>query len=542
MNTHLQLISQFAQDLIRLNTQHDLSWYVVEEIVGKLELEDCVIYCFDESKDILVQIAAFGEKQNESRTIHEAINIPLGKGITGSVALSKKSEIIGDILLDERYISDLNNMRSEIAIPIVHEGKLYGVIDCESTQVNFFNQDHLDFMKIIASMLGARLSECHLVNELKRHQIALSESEAKYRSLFEKSDDAMMLMSENTFVLCNESSARMFEYATAAEMETIHPSAVSPEYQFCGKTSFDKAEEMMQTALTEGYNRFEWIHSRKSGQNFYAEVTLTRILYDDEPGIFAIVRDITDTKNTEQAMLDALSIAEKANISKARFLANMSHELRTPLNAIIGFSDAISHEIHGAVTPNIYKSYVQDIHNSGLFLLDLINNLLELSSIDANELEIRKSTILIRALTEDITSYVGSLLLQKEMELTCNIEEAPESILADERALKQILLNLISNAIKFSDPKTKISMTIKNSPSHVEISVSDQGFGMPPEILKNITKRFDRGIFDPWNTAIEGSGLGLAIVEGLIALHNGKLSIESQVDIGSTFSVSLPKK
>lgn len=541
MNKHLQLISQFAQDLIMLKTQGDLSWYVAEEIVGKLEFEDCVIYSFDEAQNFLTQVAAYGEKKQVDRTIIEPIIIAMGQGISGAVALNKKAEIIDDVWQDERYIVDLRNMRSEITVPIVHEGQLFGVIDCESSEVGFFKQDHLDFLKIIASMLGARLSEVWLVNELKRHQQALSESEEKYRSLFEKSDDAMMLMLHNKFVMCNAASARMFHYTSAAEMEKIHPSAVSPEFQKCGKTSFEKAEEMMSVAQSEGYNRFEWVHRKKSGVDFYAEVTLTKIMFENQPGFYAIVRDITEAKNAELTMVNALSIAEKANVAKARFLANMSHELRTPLNAIIGFSDVISNEIHGAITPDIYKSYVDHIHNSGKFLLDLINDVLELSSIDAQEVEVHEETIFVEALIKDVSSYIGSLLIKKDIELICEMEEGAEKISADERAIKQILINLINNAIKFSSAGTHIFLSFKKTPSDFVIGVKDEGFGMSAEVIKNVTKRFDRGVFDPWNTAIEGSGLGLAIVEGLIALHKGTLSIESQVGKGSTFTVTIPQ-
>ena len=526
----LQLLNKFARDLMRLSTADELIWYVVEEVVGQQGFIDCVVYLYDRRENMLIQKAAFGAKQGPEHSIKDAIRIPPGAGITGSVALSKQVEIIPDTKLDDRYIEDLRNMRSEIAVPIVHENTLLGVIDCEHSTPGYFTQDHADFLGTVASMLAVRLTQWETMERLV-------ESEEKYRRLFEESDDAMMLVTENKFELCNQAAAKIFHYASAEEMQACHPSEVSPEFQPCGTTSFEKAERMMKIALEKGYNRFEWMHKKKTGEEFPVEVTLTRVPYHGQIGLYAICRDITGPKADQAALKNALEEAEAANIAKSAFLANMSHELRTPLNAVIGMSEVMKTNMFGPMGCAKYEEYATDIYRSGNFLLNMINDVLDLSAIDAKERKIKLVPVDVTDLVSECLSMIVEQARKKHIEPRADLKKAPLSIEADARGIRQILL---SNAVKFSKPAGTLTLTVKETRDDVFFVVADTGCGIPQENLKSITHRFDRGHLDPTN-AVEGTGLGLAIVEQLIALHNGNLKIDSVVGKGTTVTVSLPK-
>ena len=155
----LRIINDFANDLIRLSSSEELIWYVVEEVVGQLGFLDCVIYLYDHERNLLVQKAAFGAKRGIDGGVSDALELPLGKGITGAAAESMKPIVIADTANDPRYVQDLRNMRSEITVPIVLEGRLYGVIDSEHPSVDFYSESHLRFLSTIATMLASRLAQ-----------------------------------------------------------------------------------------------------------------------------------------------------------------------------------------------------------------------------------------------------------------------------------------------------------------------------------------------------------------------------------------------
>lgn len=536
----LRIINDFARDLIRLSSSDDLIWYVVEEIVGQLGFVDCVIYLYDRKRNLLVQKAAFGAKRSIDGGVSDALELPMGKGITGFVAESLSPVIIQDTREDPRYVLDLRNMRSEITVPIMLEGTLYGVIDSEHPSVGFYNESHLSFLNTIATMLASRLAQWEAMEQLNESTSRLSESEDKYRQLFERSDDAMMLLTENQFELVNPAAARVFRYDSSREMEQVHPSNVSPEFQPCGRTSFEKAEDMMRIAMEVGYNRFEWMHKKKDGEIFPVEVTLTRVPYEGDTALYAICRDITAAKADQEALRFARDKAEQANAAKSSFLANMSHELRTPLNAIIGMSEVMDKKMFGPLGDDRYEIYAGDIFRSGTFLLNMINDILDLSAIDADEMVLEKITMDSAEAVKDCRAMVRAIALKRDIDIKTKIADGADTLWADDRAFRQILINLLSNAVKFSARGSTVDLVVDCDKNSTLLIVSDHGQGIPEHKLQTITKRFDRGGVAP-HDAVEGTGLGLSIVESLVKLHDGELYIESEEGAGTTVTVALPK-
>jgi two-component system cell cycle sensor histidine kinase PleC len=232
--------------------------------------------------------------------------------------------------------------------------------------------------------------------------------------------------------------------------------------------------------------------------------------------------------------------AEAANASKTAFLANMSHELRTPLNAILGFSEIIARECLGPVGSPRYKEYAGDIHNSGAHLLSLINDLLDVAKIEAGRMEIEPIEIDTHHTLESALKFVGVRARERGQSLTIAVDPAAATIYADERALKQMVINLVSNSVKFTPPGGRIGVSARaNAAGDFELSVQDNGPGIPREKIDRIFQPFSQ-LDNRYDRQAGGTGLGLALVRGLADLHGGRAWIESEEGQGTRVFVVLP--
>ncbi|MCW5592701.1 MAG: HAMP domain-containing histidine kinase, partial [Burkholderiales bacterium] len=229
----------------------------------------------------------------------------------------------------------------------------------------------------------------------------------------------------------------------------------------------------------------------------------------------------------------------EANRHKSEFLANMSHELRTPLNAIIGFSEALDARMFGELNDK-QAEYIRDIHSSGRHLLSLINDILDLSKVEAGRMELQLSEFDATQALEAAMALVRERAARQGIRLA--LEPAPDlgAIRADERRLKQILLNLLSNAVKFTPPGGCVTIRARRASGALEVSVSDTGVGIAPEDHQAIFEEFRQVGGDATRKA-EGTGLGLALTRRLVALHGGTIRVESEPGRGSTFTFTIPE-
>jgi len=233
--------------------------------------------------------------------------------------------------------------------------------------------------------------------------------------------------------------------------------------------------------------------------------------------------------------------AETANASKTAFLANMSHELRTPLNAILGFSEIIAKECFGSVGSQRYREYAGDIHLSGSHLLSLINDLLDVAKIEAGRMEIQPDLLDVRRTFEGALTIIGAKARDRRQDLLIDIDPASPQLFADERALKQILINLVSNAVKFTPVGGRIRVVGSRAPcGDFQIIVEDNGPGIPREKLGGIFRPFSQ-VDNSYDRQGGGTGLGLALVRGLTELHGGRAWIESDYGNGCRAYVVLPR-
>jgi cell cycle sensor histidine kinase DivJ len=255
--------------------------------------------------------------------------------------------------------------------------------------------------------------------------------------------------------------------------------------------------------------------------------------------IVAVTRDIAERKRQEQALVEARDAALAASRAKTAFLANMSHELRTPLNAIIGFSEVTMREMFGAISPR-YQEYARLIHESGTHLLDLINSVLDMSKIEAGKFELSEELFNLEETAQSALRVLKIPAERSAVMLRLEIAPAARQVFADRRAIKQILVNLLSNGVKYTPPGGEVAVIAALAPDRaVEISVRDTGSGIPSADLARLGQPFEQ-VETAEVRAKEGTGLGLALVKSLAQLHGGEARIASVLGIGTTVTVRLP--
>jgi len=316
----------------------------------------------------------------------------------------------------------------------------------------------------------------------------------------------------------------------------------NPSILKSGTTSPELYQNFWSTIKSGNEWRGEIEDKRKDGSLYWAAMSVTPVknLVGEVTHFVAVHEDISDRKVAEQRILDAHREAETANKAKSELLANMSHELRTPLNAIIGFSDTLLSEILGPLSTDKQREYVNDIHHSGQHLLELINDILDMSAIEAGKVELSQDLVEIPDILDSSFRLVGPRAKLGEVSLSSEFEPDLPLLRVDERRTKQILLNLLSNAVKFTEPGGSVVAKAKLTQNgEMEITVSDNGIGMDADEVKKALTRFgqaDSGL----DRKHEGTGLGLPLTRKLLELHDGKLRIESKKNKGTVATAVFP--
>ena len=384
-----------------------------------------------------------------------------------------------------------------------------------------------------------------VIDEEKALERALRASEARYREAeriarlihwsVALSPDGKW---ENNVVTYSDGAVEMFGIAeherqvrNAETLEWVHPDDRAPLRTALIKGIEDRQREFSVTyriVRPDGCVRWVVEHVR----NEYDE-TGRRI------SAFGIIQDITEHRQRELQLSAAYLRADLASRAKTQFLATMSHELRTPLNAIIGFSEVMKEEIMGPLGTPGYKDYAADIHGSGTFLLSIINELLDLSLIDSGEMKLDEALVQIDKIAESSVALLRSKAAAKGIKLTQAAPRNPPLLRGDARRIKQAVVNLLTNAIKFTPSGGSVEISASWSDEGMALTVSDTGIGIAAADLDRVTKPFVQ--VENWLARKhEGAGLGLAITKSICELHGGTLVLESTLGQGTVARILLP--
>jgi PAS domain S-box-containing protein len=407
------------------------------------------------------------------------------------------------------------------------------------------------------------------ISDCKRSEVALLNSERRYQALFNHKSDIVLIhgftetKEKSRFIEVNDTACNILGYSRA-ELLTMTPSDLMPKDFLCKR-------EGIETLRSQKYASQEVLLQTKDGRILPVELSMSELeTVEGTPLVIAFARDISDRKQVEAQIQQQNQELLRATRLKDEFLANMSHELRTPLNAILGMSEALLEEVYGTLNER-QKGSIATIENSGQLLLALINDILELSKIGAGKLELNIAKASISELCKSSLVFVKQQAFKKEIQLNLILPKNLGEMAVDERRIRQVLINLLTNAVKFTPIGGRVNLEVYYEPMEVNlaeripinsakissnlkaklqdcppeqghyvcISVTDTGIGIAPADQLKLFQPFFQ-VESALNRQYEGTGLGLALVKQIVELHEGDVSLRSELGQGSCFTVRLP--
>lgn len=401
--------------------------------------------------------------------------------------------------------------------------------------VSMIRMDENKNMRVVGSFTD--------MDERERAEKALSEAERKYRSIWENAASGIYQVTpEGLFLSANPAMARIFGYEG--------PEYLMREVRNAHQELFVNPRERMKflrgldTELGSFQEIFESQAYCRDGKKIWVQESIRPVVDDEKHVLYyeGSLEDITKRKEAEGQLQAAKAESDVANRAKSEFLANMSHELRTPLNSIIGFSEIIRNEVFGPISPRSYLEYARDIHDSGKNLLAIINQILDISRIDAGERELKESLFDLRKVVSVALEIMMPKVTAAELTLIENGIESLPKLVGEEVAVKQMLVNILSNAVKFTPAGGRVTLGGEiDAVGNLRISVSDTGVGLGEDEIQRVMSPFG-GVDGRLNKSTSGIGLGLSLVRSLMTLHGGQVEIFSQKGLGTTVTLVFPKE
>jgi PAS domain S-box-containing protein len=522
----------------------ELSWLVINDadipdlmnhvvgLTGKtLNTEYSTIYEFlpDHSKLVLRAGTGWKKELIGSATVETG-----EKSHAGFTLHSNEPVVLEDADTEERFkLSPLlkdHGIKSGMTVIITGRERPFGILGVHTTQLRRFTADDVIYIQNVANTLS-------LAIERRRAEDELRESEENYRNLYEEAPNAYFSVgTDGKIIKANRRAGEMLGFTRP---ELIGKPV--PELHADTPSGKAKAKEIFKTLITGKEIRGEELEmQRKDGSRVWVALSV-RPVKDESGKVIAsrsIAVDITERKLAEEIRVEKERL-EYASKAKSDFLASMSHELRTPLNAVLGFAELLKIEGECKLSEK-QKRYVDNIQTSGNFLLNLINDILDLSKVEAGKIELKKEKLSIPITIDETITLIKEKAIKHNIIIKKEIDPGLDCIEADRQRVKQILFNLLSNAVKFSKEEGgTVTITAKKVGEIMQVSVSDTGIGIKPENMERLFQKFEqleKGI----SARYGGTGLGLSICKQLSEQHGGKIWAESKYGEGSTFTFTLP--
>jgi cell cycle sensor histidine kinase DivJ len=392
----------------------------------------------------------------------------------------------------------------------------------------------ITMVSVLAALAQAVMLAVAAQDRQRAADEAAAQGAAMYRFLADNAMDLITRHSADGRINFATPASRALLGRSPAELEGLAPAAlVHPDDLGPMQAAFMEAAYLGRAGTAEV--RFK--HS--NGSTVWAEIRCRPADGPAPADIVAVTRDISERKRQERALIEARDAAEGASRAKTAFLANMSHELRTPLNAIIGFSEVMTEEIFGPVGSPRYKEYARHIHESGGHLLDLINSVLDMSKIEAGKFELHEEVFDLSDAAASAIRFVSPAAERGGVTLKLAVTPAAQRAFADKRAVKQMLINLIANGVKFTPRGGDVRVAARAAGTGLEIAVADSGAGIAKADLERLGRPFEQ-VEGAHTRTREGTGLGLALVKSLAAMHGGEAVLTSALGEGTTVTVRLP--
>jgi signal transduction histidine kinase len=460
-----------------------------------------------------------------------------------------------------------------LSVPLMREDRAIGAIALWRMEARRFSDKQIALIKTFADQAAIAIENVRLFNETKEaleQQTAISEILRVISSSPTDVQPVLDAIAERAAQLCDASAASMYltDGDTLRHLASKGPSPDPVSHvdslpinrdSISGRALLERRTIEVNDMLAEGADYPLSLEiAQRDGHRTVVVVPLFR---EGKPFGTIVLRrkEVRPFSERELALLqtfgDQAAIAlenvrlfreiedksrqlEVANKHKSEFLANMSHELRTPLNAIIGFSEVLLEKMFGEINVK-QQDYLSDIHSSGRHLLALINDILDLSKIEAGRMELEPSDFDVPSALQNALTLVRERAQRHGIALSLQIDPAVRELRADERKFKQILVNLLSNAVKFTPDGGRVALRARPVENGLEVSVSDTGIGIAPEDQEKVFEEF-RQVGGDYKTKQEGTGLGLALARRFVELHRGVITVQSELGKGATFTFTIP--
>lgn len=568
--TELETLYESGLAISQLLTPQEIAQEVIGVLARKLEWNHIAVRKYD-AKSNSVKLIGFSkpdinpqDAEEYTKKMNSLISNP-SQGLSGWATSTGKSIRVANVKADDRYIKTFDEISSGIYVPLKIGERVIGSISVESELENAFNKYDERLLETLAGQAAIAIENANLFSELQTELIQRQLIEGEVRQLNAELENRV---EERTLQI--EATKRRLELATHAgqigvweyipkenkviwdeRMYMIHHvhtgefEGTSESWaKYIHPDDIEKSQMNTRFAFTENLllnneHRIIW----PDGTIRFISTSATPVFSEDSnkpDRVIGICMDITDNKKFEEALKLTNAEMENALQVKDEFLANMSHELRTPLNAILGISESLEEQIIGKLNEKQSK-YVGIIKESGRHLLELINDILDISKIEAGRMELDFHPIGVEKLCQASLRMIKELAQKKDIQVSFKLNGEVTTIMGDERRLKQVLVNLLSNAVKFTAQGKKIGLEVNGYPEKNEVtfSVWDTGIGIAQEDLKYLFKPFvqlDAGLAREY----QGTGLGLALVAQMVRLHGGLVGANSEPNKGSTFTITLP--
>ena len=429
---------------------------------------------------------------------------------------------------------------------------------------------HYVWMRARAQVIRTASGRVHIIgiamDVTEQHRLAQRYAEADQRlaDAIESTSEAFVLWDKNDrLVMCNDHFQHAYGLpdrvlVPGTERSVVNSAAARPviERRIADPDRSGYAQTAEVQLADERWLQINERRTRDGGMvSVGTDITLLKRnqerLRDSERRLMATINDLSASRQTLERQKSELSVAnanyqaekeraEAANHAKSEFLANMSHELRTPLNAILGFSEMLLNQMFGPVGSPKYTEYAKDIHDSGKHLLNVINDILDMSKIEAGHMKLQCEVVDLAPLIEESLRFIAipaaSRGIAVEQRISCGL-----TVPADRRAIKQILLNILSNAVKFTNDGGRVAVRARRVDGAAVVTIADTGIGIPKSAMGKIGQPFEQ-VQNQYAKSKGGSGLGLAISRSLIRLHGGTMKIRSQENVGTVISLRIPDK
>lgn len=529
----LETTTQIGRQITTILDINELMEYVVDHLQREFGFYYTQIYLVNEENKNLVLVHGSGDVGQQLKA--EGYKQEIGKGIIGTVAKTNEYFLANDITRSSSFVflSLLPDTRAELALPLRQGGRVVGVLDIQSEQPNRFTPAEVPLFQSIANQTAVAIENAGLLAET---QAALEEVERLNRQLTRQGWENVQqdlpvrgyrFSEGKSTVITSDSDIWLSPMKQAATQKQLIRQIGS------GNGKQNEAELAVPLMLRGQVIGVLGVKRRETPDWSDEEVTAVESVAEQ-------VARALENARLSQEQVKTIEQLKDVDRLKSEFLTSMSHELRTPLNSIIGFADVLLQGIDGELN-DLALNDIGLIHNSGQHLLALINDILDIAKIEAGRMELIHESLVVKDVIKDMLAASNSLLKDKPIEIVVNTAQDLPPVYADKLRLSQILLNLFSNAVKFT-AKGRITLTAgieESEPDKVTIAVIDTGIGIPVDKLDAVFDRF-RQADSSTTREYGGSGLGLAICKELVQMHGGQLKVESQVAVGSRFYFTIP--